>query len=174
MIFSTLATKASKVATLQSPTTIPTKIAPSCADSSKLSQCTLQWRQNQLWVTRSTSAQLLPLPSLQNQALLTNCLKQSAVNLVVLDPALGTDATQIWLDTCAAANKRAVVRVPSASKKGSKGDRLLRLLKQVPDQLLSVTVLAMLSPFVLGIRFLLQVTTVLTSPRWQRALSGLR
>ncbi len=174
MIFSTLAAKATNVATFQSSTTIPTKIMPSCVDSGKLSQCTLQWRQNQLWVTLPTSTQSLPLPSLQDQALLTDCLKQSAVKLVVLDPALGTETTQIWLNTCAAAHKRAVVRVPSVSKKVSKGDRLLPWLRQVPDRLLSVTLLAMFSPFVLGIRLLLQIATFLTSPRWQRALSGLR
>lgn len=106
--------------------------------------------------------------------LLTDCLKQSAVKLVVLDPALGTETTQIWLNTCAAVNKRAVVRVPSVSKKVSKGDRFLRLLRQVPDQLLSVSLLAMLSPFVLGIRLLLKITMFLASSRWQRALSGLR
>lgn len=140
----------------------------------KLSQCTLQWRQQQLWVTPSTSTRSLSLPALQNPALMTDCLKQSAVKLVVLDPALGTETIQIWLKTCAAARKRAVLRVPSNHKKVSKGDRLLPWLKQMPGHLLSLLMVAMLSPFVLGIRLLLQITPLLSSSRWQRALSGSR
>lgn len=170
MIFPTPTVKATRVATLQASVKLP----PDCVHGSRLSRCTLQWRQNQLWVTPSLSAESLPLPSLQNQALLTDCLKQSAVKLVVLDPALGTETIQIWLNTCAAAHKRMVVRVPSTSKKVSKGDRLLPKLKQIPDRVFSAMLLAMLSPFILGIRLLLQITTFLSSPRWQRSLSGSR
>ncbi len=138
------------------------------------SQYMLQWRQYQLWVTPSTSIQSLALPSLNNPAMMTDCLRQSAVKLVVLDPALGTEAVQIWLQSCAAAGKRAVVRVPAIRKKLNKGDRLLPWLKQLAERSVSALMLAIFSPFILGIHLFLQIATLLASPRWQRALSGLR
>jgi hypothetical protein len=149
-----------------------TQLSSSNVDA--VSQYTLQWRQHQLWVTPSTSMQSLALPSLNNPAMMTDCLRQSAVKLVVLDPALGTEVVQIWLQVCAAATKRAVVRGPVVRKKLNKGDRLLPWLKQLPERSVSALMLAIFSPFILGIHLFLQIATLLASPRWQRALSGLR
>jgi len=158
-------------------TPVATSPATAQLSSSKVdagSQYTLQWRQHQLWVTPSTSIQSLALPSLNNPAMMTDCVRQSAVKLVVLDPALGTEAVQIWLQICAAAGKRAVVRVPVIRKPLNKGDRLLPWLKQLSERSVSALMLAIFSPFILGIHLCLQIATLLASPRWQRALSGSR
>ncbi len=154
--------------------TLPSKEQLSSSNVDAGSQYTLKWRQHQLWVTPSTAIQSLALPSLNNPAMMTDCLRQSAVKLVVLDPALGTEVVQIWLQICAAAGKRAVVRVPVIRKPLNKGDRLLPWLKQLPERSVSALMLAIFSPFILGIHLFLQIATLLASPRRQRTLSGSR
>ena len=163
--------------TTRASTRVATSPATAQLSSSNVdagSQYALKWRQHQLWVTPSTSIQSLALPSLNNPAMITDCVRQSAVKLVVLDPALGTEAVQIWLQICAAASKRAVVRGPVIRKPLNKGDRLLPWLKQLPERSVSALMLAIFSPFILGIHLCLQIATLLASPRWQRALSGSR
>lgn len=147
---------------------------PAFSPAFDLSHCTLKWRRHQLWVSPSLAAQPLPLASLQNQAATINCLKQSAVKLVVLDPALGAESVKLWLHVCAAARKQAVVRVPVLRQKLNKGDRFLPWLKQLPERLSSALILIIFSPLILGIRLFLQIAALLSSTRWQRALSGSR
>lgn len=165
----------SKITLTTAEFSIPQSIPnPASSQVFDLSHSTLKWRRHQLWVSPSPAAQPLPLASLQNQAAMINCLKRSAVKLVVLDPALGAEAVQLWLHACAAAHKQAVVRVPVLRQRINKGDRLLPWLKQLPERLTSTLILVIFSPLILGIRLLLQIATLLSSWRWQRALLGSR
>lgn len=81
----------------------------------KVSNYSLKWRQNQLWVQYTDKPQQLALFALDNQEVLVNCLKASTLRLVCLDPAMGKTQIEFWADACAQAHKPVYLRIPSNS-----------------------------------------------------------
>ena len=162
------------IVTIVSITTLHLQSESQSNSTDSLIQCTLQWRQQQLWVKRSTQVQALELPALQSRDWMTACLKQSSVKLVVLDASLESEAIQFWSELCRDAHKRVIVRVRSVCKASQKGNRFLFWLKQIPDRLITMMVFAVLSPFILGIILVISSKSRFSLPQAQKEWSSTR
>ena len=115
-----------------------------------LAQCRLQWRQGQLLVRSFQDFPLPYLPPLECEQKLVECLKNSPVRLVRLEPRLGEEVLQRWADACEQANKpmfllqgTAIHKLPQKSSKFPSG--ILRII----DWILALLLLIALSPIML-------------------------
>jgi len=70
-----------------------------------LPRCTLKWRQGQLFVSVGQQSEQLYISAFESEQQLVECLKQSLVHLVRLDPTLGEAVLKRWADACEQANK---------------------------------------------------------------------
>lgn len=141
----------SKLLTL--PLTAPEQPAPAAPS---LASCSLKWRHKKLWVKRLETQSAAPLPALQNEQWLRDCLQRSPVNSVCLDASLGEAEIKFWADACAQAKKQVMLRIPSHQKTLSK-QRLLRWqIKRLMDWSAAVLLLLVLSPILLCLGLLIK------------------
>ncbi len=122
--------------------------------------CSLKWRQKQLWVRANQSQASQKLPPLHHDGWLIDCLKHSTVKVVCLDPMLGAAGLRRWSDACEQAGKPVFVRLPKSPKQAkrsaSRGNKMAgRLVERVVGSLLLVA----LAPLTLLIAILLHIDT---------------
>ncbi|HCF27240.1 MAG TPA: sugar transferase [Cyanobacteria bacterium UBA11049] len=126
----------------------------------QLLRCTLKWRQRQLLVTRehlSKQIQLPPLPSLDTEQWLVDCLKHSSVKLIRLDAALGEVNLKLWADACEKANKAVFLRLPPAIKLPKLQRHLFWKWMQLLDWSIAVLLLLVFTPVIVILFFLLRM-----------------
>jgi hypothetical protein len=154
-------------------------------------QYRLQWRQGQLLVrlAQDVKQPYLPslsyLPSLENDQWLVSCLKQSPVELVCVDAALGEAELQRWADACEQANKPVFLRgaiakkmpKPRQSGLSRRDKRLIALswwVKRLIDWMAALLLLIVLSPVMLVVVALMYVYSrgEIFSRRWHVGARG--
>lgn len=96
------------------------------------------------------------LPSLESEQWLVECLKRSSVRLVRIDPNLGEASLKFWADACEQASKAVFLRLPPAHKLHSQR-RLRSWWSRLIDSIAAALLLLVLSPFILGLAWLMRV-----------------
>ncbi|AFZ55885.1 sugar transferase [Anabaena cylindrica FACHB-243] len=119
--------------------------------------CSLQWRRGQLLVKSPEKLQQPYLPALDNEQLLVECLKNSPVMLVTIDPKLGNNALQFWADACKKAQKPIFLHLPSKHKLSTPNNQILRIIQRLTDWLLALILLILISPLMLGLFILMGI-----------------
>ena len=140
-----------------------------------LNQCMLQWRQGQLLVKFGQEFKQLPLHSLECEERLVNCLKNSPVRLVRLDPRLGEAALECWADACEQAQKPAfLLQGTVTTKRLKKPGQFAGSLMRIIDWIAALLLLIGLSPVMLAVMVLLYAYSSKTifSLRWHIGLRG--
>jgi len=144
-------------------------------------QYRLQWRQGQLLVrlAQDVKQPYLPslsyLPSLENDQWLVSCLKQSPVELVCVDAALGEAELQRWADACEQANKPVFLRGAIAKKMPKPRPREVSWwVKRLIDWMAALLLLIVLSPVMLVVVALMYVYSrgEIFSLRWHVGARG--
>jgi hypothetical protein len=132
--------------------------------------CTLLWRRGQLLVKSPGKIKQPYLPSLYNEELLVECLKHSPVRLVSIDPHLGEAWLKFWAQACEQANKPIFLRLPSGNQRLKQGKPLPRVI----DWILTLVLLLLISPVMLGLVLLMQVYSPgsIFSYEWQVGEQG--
>ncbi len=123
----------------------------------RVSYCTLQWRQQQLLVKPSGQLKQPYMPSLETESFLVECLKHSLVNLIRIDSKLGEEKLELWADACAQASKPIFLRIPSASKNFKQVSPVLGLLQRLVEWCIALLLLLAVSPVMLILILLMWV-----------------
>ncbi|MBK1986700.1 sugar transferase [Sphaerospermopsis aphanizomenoides BCCUSP55] len=113
--------------------------------------CTLQWRRGQLLVKPPSDFQQPYLPSLDNEQLLVECLKNSPVNVVTIDPKLGYAALRFWADACQQANKPIFLSMACRNQFSTLSQPVLIVIQRLIDWILALSLLLLISPLMLGL-----------------------
>jgi lipopolysaccharide/colanic/teichoic acid biosynthesis glycosyltransferase len=119
----------------------------------KFSYCTLQWRRGKLLVRATAATQQPLLPSLHDQQLLVNCLKHSLVNLVSIDPNIGEDHLQLWIEACEQAGKPIFLHLPSRDKLAKQSKPWQKFI----DAIAALFLLLLMSPVMLALFLILRL-----------------
>jgi hypothetical protein len=117
------------------------------------SYCTLQWRRGQLLVKATTATQQPYLPSVHDKQLLINCLKNSLINLVSIDPNIGEDHLQLWIEACEEAGKPIFLRLPSREKQAKQSKHWQKFI----DTIAALFLLLLMSPVMLALFLILRL-----------------
>lgn len=120
--------------------------------------CSLKWRNRVLWVRARRGGNLLPLPALENERWLIDCLSHSRVREVCLDPALGEETIAFWANACRRAGKTAILRV-SAGVPPSGRDPAAWWVKRVLDRVAAAFLLLVFSPILLALAYFTRTTS---------------
>ncbi|MGM3308137.1 heterocyst development glycosyltransferase HepC [Anabaena sp. WFMT] len=143
-----------------------TSLIPSLQDNYTIAQptqnyhsqyCSLQWRRGQLLVKSPGKLQQPYLPALDNERLLVECLKNSPVMLVTIDPKLGDNALRFWADACKKAQKPIFLRLPSGHQLSTSDNQILRIIQRITDWILAFILLVLISPLMLGLFILIGI-----------------
>lgn len=118
--------------------------------------CALKWRCRQLSVRRSHQFRPIYLPALENEQWLAECLQNSSVRLIRIEPELGETKLKFWASACAKANKPLFLRLSPARSLPGKRSPLLWRLKRLMDWIAAAVLLLVLSPFMLGLMALVR------------------
>lgn len=110
--------------------------------------CILKWRQGQLFVTLGSQTKQPYISAFETEQQLVECLKQSPVRLVCLDPTLGEATLNLWADACEQANKPVFLR-KTIQKTFQKQSQLSPQFKQWIDSIVAFILLLLLSPIIL-------------------------
>jgi len=121
----------------------------------RASYYTLTWRQKQLLLTLSPQPTTPPLPALESEQLLVDCLERSPIHLVKLTPEIGEAALAMWADACAKASKPAYLSVPSTTSLPKKQNRLKWWLKRLVDWSAAALLMLVVGPLMLGLSVLM-------------------
>lgn len=124
-----------------------------------LNNSSLKWRQNKLLVRRNQSKEQLYIPALESQEKLIQCLKNSPVKLISLEPGLGETAIRFWADACEKAGKKVFIKIPAKSDLKKKHHPLTWYLKLAMDWTIAPILLVVLSPLMLGIAFAIAISS---------------
>lgn len=118
---------------------------------SYLSYYNLIWRQQQLLVKLFHQFKQPYLSSLESEQWLVDCLKNSIVRLIRLEPELGEARLTLWADGCEKANKAVFLRLPSGEALPSKRSSFAWFLKRLTDWSVAALLLLILSPVMLAL-----------------------
>ena len=126
---------------------------------SYLPACTLKWRQKNLWVESVINDNGYTFPALTRKQWLEQCLRNSWLKRVCIDPRIGAQGIRLWADTCYRAGKPVFLRIPSNSHLPSCKQTTYWRVKRVLDWLTAAFLLIILSPIMVLIAFLIKVIT---------------
>ncbi|MBD2665781.1 heterocyst development glycosyltransferase HepC [Richelia sinica] len=118
--------------------------------------CSIQWRMGKLLVTLPRKSKQPYLPALENEELLVNCLQHSPINLVDIDPRLGTTCLLFWAEACHKANKQLYIRSAFSNRFLKKSNPFLRFFARIIDFCLGCGLLLWLSPIILALMFVIR------------------
>ena len=121
-----------------------------------LPRCTLKWRQGQLFVSVGQQSEQLYISAFESEQQLVECLKQSLVHLVRLDPTLGEAVLKRWADACEQANKPVFLQ-GAIQKLPKRQSQFSRQRKQWLDWIAAFVLLIALSPIMLTAAILMYV-----------------
>jgi lipopolysaccharide/colanic/teichoic acid biosynthesis glycosyltransferase len=135
-------------------------IAPPAIDNAVIPPSyRLIWRQRKLLIHSASAYPRVSLPSLGRQDWLVECLQRSPINRVLLDLDLGEDRLNAWANACQKANKIAHLRLPSIPSLPQRRNVLGWSLKRLLDWAAAASLLLVLSPLMLAIAFLIQISS---------------
>jgi len=118
--------------------------------------CTLKWRQGQLFVSQGQQSKQPYISAFESKQQLVECLKQSPVRLVRLDPTLGEAELKRWADACEQANKPVFLQ-GAIQKLPKRQSQFSRQPKQWIDWIAAFVLLIALSPIMLTAAILMYV-----------------
>lgn len=121
--------------------------------SSAFENCLLTWEQDVLLITLRASGSSVEIPALKNELWLRDCLQQSPIGKVYLDPNMEESLLKAWADICEATGKQAYLKVPSIAAMPQVQKPVSWRFKRLADWLVAAFLLLSFSPllFVLGI-----------------------
>lgn len=119
-----------------------------------LPHCILKWRQGLLFVTLGSQSKQPYISAFETEQQLVECLKQSPVRLVCLNPTLGEATLKLWADACEQANKPVFLR-GLIQKTVQKQSQLSPQPKQWRDSTVAFLLLLLLSPIILATAILI-------------------
>ena len=114
-----------------------------------LPHCILKWRQGLLFVSLGEQTTQPYISAFETKQQLVECLKQSPVRLVCLNPTLGEATLKLWADACEQANKPVFLR-STIQKTFQKQSQLSPQPKQWMDSIAAFLLLLLLSPIILA------------------------
>lgn len=135
--------------------------------------CSLKWRNRVLWVRARRGGNLLPLPALENERWLIDCLSHSKVREVCLDPALGEETIAFWANACQRAGKTAILRVAAGIPPIGR-DSFAWWVKRMLDRVTAAFLLLVFSPIFLALAYAIRATSPgpLLSRQWRVGENG--
>lgn len=136
------------------------QIFPAQPQYERSPECMLKWRRGQLLVSLESQGKQPYLPALENEQRLVECLQNSPVGLIRIDPALGEAKLKLWADACEQAEKPVFLRIPSAHQLLRRQNPVSSRLKRLFDWSIALLLLLILSPLMLG----LSVLIIMRSP----------
>ena len=116
-----------------------------------LPHCILKWRQGQLFVTLGSQSKQPYISAFETEQQLVECLKQSPVRLVCLNPTLGEATLKLWADACEQANKPVFLRRTIQQKTFQKQSLFSPQPKQWIDSIAAFLLLLVISPIILAV-----------------------
>ncbi len=119
--------------------------------------CTLQWRRGQLLVKSPKNLQQPSLAALNTEESLVNCLKNSSVNLVRIDPKLGEAKLKLWAGACWQAKKPIFLHLPAVNKHLKPSNSPSWWLKQLINWIAALVFLPVVIPVILGLVLLIRL-----------------
>lgn len=128
------------------------------ANSCKIQQCELIWRQKTL-IVKKVDYDNQHLTSLQNPQRLIACLQRSPIERVKLDPSLGETTLTLWAEACQQAGKTAFLRLPGAAKLPHKQATTSWRLKCWSDRVAAAVLLLILSPILLAVALAIKMSS---------------
>lgn len=119
--------------------------------------CVLTWEHDSLIVRPRYSKAEPEMPALKDKTWLRDCLRNSPIKRVYLDPEMDSSKFNAWADLCRATKKQAYLMVPSVSDLPQVRRPILWRVKRLADWLAACLLTAILSPLMgmlaLWIRF---------------------
>lgn len=125
---------------------------------SYLPLCELKWRRKNLLV-KSADNDNQHLPALTRKQWIEGCLRNSWIERVCIDRALGDRGIKLWADACHQANKPVFVRIPSNSTLPCCNKTIYWRVKRILDWLATAVILTLISPIMLSIALLIAIST---------------
>lgn len=113
-----------------------------------LPHCVLKWRRGMLFVSLGQQSKQPYISAFDTEQQLVECLKQSPVRLVCLDPTLGEAMLNLWADACEEANKPVFLR-GRIEKTFQKPSQVSSQRKQWIDSIAAFFLLVLVSPVLL-------------------------
>ena len=126
---------------------------------SYLPACDLKWRRKNLLVKNILGHTKQSFPALTRKRWIENCLRNSWIERVCVDKALGERGIKLWADACHQANKPVYLRLPSNSSLPSCFRTNRWRIKRIFDWTAALTILLFISPLILAISLAIAVFT---------------
>ena len=142
-----------------------------------LPHCILKWRQGQLFVSLGNQDKQPYISAFESEQQVVECLKQSPVRLVRLDPNLGQAVLKRWADACEKANKSVFIRGSVAQKLSRmtrRQSQFSQQLKQLIYWIVAFLLLIVLSPVMLATAILMCIYSpgAIFSRQWHIGSQG--
>lgn len=140
-----------------------TDLLPTVNNSSNVSEplsstyCTLQWRRNQLLVKPIGSVKQPYMPLLDTYESLKECLQHSSVNLVRIDPKLGSEKVKLWATAADCASKPIYLQIGTDPKQSKSNSYFPLWIKRFCSGAIATVVLLMVSPLMLLLAALMKI-----------------
>ena len=126
---------------------------------SYLPVCDLKWRRKNLLVKSIDSNLVQKFPALTRKRWIENCLRNSWIERVCIDRAIGEKGIRLWADACYQANKPVFVRIRSNSSLPCCSKTSYWRIKRIFDWLGTVAILTLISPIMLSIVLAIAIFT---------------
>ena len=126
---------------------------------SYLPACDLKWRRKSLLVKNISGRTQQSFPALTRKQWIENCLRNSWIERVCVDKALGERGIKLWADACHQANKPVYLRLPSNSSLPSCSQTNYWRIKRIFDWMAASIILVSISPVILAIATAIAVFT---------------
>ena len=126
---------------------------------SYLPACDLKWRGKSLLVKNILGRTKQSFPALTRRQWIENCLRNSWIERVCVDKALGEQSIKLWADACHQANKPVYLRLPSNSNLPSCSQTNHWRIKRIFDWMAASLILVSISPLILAIATAIAVFT---------------
>ncbi|CDN14831.1 hypothetical protein RintRC_1170 [Richelia intracellularis] len=107
--------------------------------------CQLLWRRNQLLIKPVNYRQKKYIYVLSEEKTLIDCLCNSPVSLIRIDPQVGIEQLIFWINACEAANKPIYFYIP----KGDNSNLFFNAIQQLINSFLACVLLVLLMPLIL-------------------------
>lgn len=127
--------------------------------TSYLPPCDLKWRRKNLWVKSISDCDKYSFSALSRKKWLEDCLRNSWVTKVCVDPAIGEQGIKLWAETCDRAGKPIFIRNRSYSELPNCRQTVYWRIKRVLDWLAAFILLMALSPVMLLIALSIKLFT---------------
>ena len=126
---------------------------------SGLALCDLKWRQKNLWVKSIPHSNHYSFPALTREQWLESCLRNSWIERICVDRALGEADIKLWADIGERADKPVLLRIPSNQNLPNCQKTTCWSIKRVLDWCAAAFLAIALSPLLLAIALIIKLVT---------------